>query len=170
MLQEEGWAGARSWIWPGLAGLAAAAMLSAAAFGPVSVPGLSVRDTESVEAELTWRDYLDVVNDALARGDVSDAVRSWQDAYGVAVASRRWEALLAAGEMFVKIGEVSGRPEGARPNARHAYMAALMQAERQRSVQGVRAVGRAFDSLGDREVAAYCDRIASALPASPATR
>jgi hypothetical protein len=49
-------------------------------------------------------------------------------------------------------------------------MAALMQAERQRSVQGVRAVGRAFDSLGDREVAAYCDRIASALPSGPATR
>jgi hypothetical protein len=144
-------------------------MLSAAAFGPVSVPGLSARNTESVEAELTWKDDLGVVNEALARGDISDAVRSWQDAYGVAVASRRWEALLAAGEMFVKIGEVSGYPEGARPNARHAYMAALMQAERQRSMPGVRAVGRAFESLGDREVAVYCDRIARALPAGPMT-
>jgi len=96
MREEEGWAGARSWIWPGLAGLVGAAMLSAAAFGPVSVPGLSARNTESVEAELTWKDYLGVVNEALARGDISDAVRSWQDAYGVAVASRRWEALLAA--------------------------------------------------------------------------
>ena len=170
MREEEGWAGAWSWIWPGLAGLGAAAMLSAAAFGPVSVPGLSVRHTETVEAELTWKDYLDVVDEALARGDVSDAVRSWQDAYGVAVASRRWEALLAAGEMFVKIGEISGHREGARPNARHAYMAALMQAERQQSLQGVRAVGRAFESLGDREVAVYCDRIASALPAGPVTR
>jgi len=170
MREEEGWAGAWSWIWPGLAGLVAAAMLSSAAFGPVSVPGLSVRHTESVEAELTWKDYLGVVDEALARGDVSDAVRSWQDAYGVAVASRRWEALLAAGEMFVKIGEISGHREGARPNARHAYMAALMQAERQQSLQGVRAVGRAFESLGDREVAVYCDRIASALPAGPVTR
>jgi hypothetical protein len=170
MREEEGWAAARSWIWPGLGGLVAATMLSAAAFGPVSIPGLSARDTESVQAALTWRDYLGVVDEALARGDVSDAVRSWQDAYGVAVASRRWEALLAAGEMFMKIGEVSGHPEGARPNARHAYMAALMQAERQQSLQGVRAVGRAFESLGDREVAVYCDRIASALPAGPVTR
>jgi len=97
-------------------------------------------------------------------------VRSWQDAYGVAVASRRWEALLAAGEAFVRIGEVSGHPDGARPNARHAYMAALMQAERQGSVRGVRAVARAFAALGDREVAAYCDRIAAALPTDRAAR
>jgi hypothetical protein len=157
-------------MWLGLGGVVAAAILSAAAFGPVSVAGLSARDTESVEAELTWKDYLGVVDEALARGDVSEAVRSWQDAYGVAVASRRWEALLAAGDTFVRIGEVSGHPEGAWPNARHAYMAALMQAERQRSVQGVRAVGRAFASLGDQEVAAYCDRIAAALPAGPVTR
>jgi hypothetical protein len=65
---------------------------------------------------------------------------------------------------------VSGHPEGAKPNARHAYMAALMQAERQRSVPGVRAVGRAFEALGDREVATYCDRIAAALPADTVTR
>jgi hypothetical protein len=98
------------------------------------------------------------------RGDVSDAVRSWQDAYGVAVASQQWEALVATGEAFMRIGVVNGNPDGARPNARHAYMAALMQAERQGSVHGVRAVGRAFEALGDREVAAYCDRIAAALP------
>jgi len=170
MREEEGWAGAWSWIWPGLAGLVAAAMLSAAAFGPVSVPGLSVRHTESVEAELTWKDYLDVVDEALTRGDVSDAVRSWQDAYSVALASRRWEALLAAGETFVRIGEASGRVDGARPNARYAYMAALMQAERQRSVPGVLAIGRAFAALGDPEVAAYSERIAAALAAGPVRR
>jgi hypothetical protein len=170
MREDERWAGARSWIWPGLGGFVAVAMLSAAAFGPVSVPGLGARDTASLEAELTWKDYLGVVDDALARGDLSEAVRSWQDAYGVAVASRRWQALLAAGDVFVRIGEVSGHVEGARPNARHAYMAALMQAERQQSVEGVRAVGRAFDLLGDREVAAYCERIAAGLSAAPVTR
>ena len=172
MQEDEGWAGAgaRSWIWLGLGGLVAAAMLSAAAFGPVSVAWLTTRDAAPVGTELTWKDYLAVVDEALARGDVSEAVRSWQDAYGVAVASRRWEALLAAGDTFVKIGEVSGHPEGARPNARHAYMAALMQAERQRSVQGVRAVGLAFESLGDHEVAVYCDRIAAALSGQAVAR
>jgi hypothetical protein len=170
MQEDEGWAGARSWIWLGLGGLVAAAMLSAAAFGPVSVAWLTTRDAAPVGTGLTWKDYLGVVDEALARGDVSDAVRSWQDAYGVAVASRRWEALLAAGDTFVRIGEVSGHPEGARPNARHAYMAALMQAEQQRSVPGVRAVARAFESLGDHEVAAYCDRIAAGLSAQAVAR
>jgi hypothetical protein len=146
------------------------ALLSAAAFGPATIPGFTSRDTTSVNAVLSWKDYLDVVDEALMRGDVGDAVRSWQDAYSVALASRRWEALLAAGDAFVRIGEASGRPEGARPNARYAYMAALMQAERQRSVDGVRAIARAFAALGDPEVAAYCERIAAALPAASERR
>jgi hypothetical protein len=166
MWRGEGCTGSRSAICLGLGGLVAVAMLSAVALGP----GAVAWGTGNVGSELTWKDYLGVVDQALARGDVGDAARSWQDAYGVAVASRRWDALLAAGEAFVRIGEVSGHPEGARPNARHAYMAALMQAERQGSVQGVRAVGRAFEALGDRDVAAYCDRIAAALPTDGVVR
>jgi hypothetical protein len=164
MRGDERCGGARSAIWLGLGGLVAVALLSAAAFGPVSVAWLTTHDTGMVGSALTWKDYLGVVDEALVRGDVSDAVRSWQDAYGVAVASQQWEALVATGEAFMRIGVVNGNPDGARPNARHAYMAALMQAERQGSVHGVRAVGRAFEALGDREVAAYCDRIAAALP------
>ena len=170
MRGDERYGGARSAIWLGLGGLVAVALLSAAAFGPVSVAWLTAHDTGMVGSALTWKDYLGVVDEALARGDVSDAVRSWQDAYGVAVASRQWEALVATGETFMRIGVVSGHPDGARPNARHAYMAALMQAERQGSVHGVRAVGRAFEALGDREVAAYCDRIAAALPTDRVVR
>ena len=169
MREDENWTGALPAICL-LGGLAAVALLSVAAFGPATIAGFTVRDSPSVDAELSWRDYLDVVDQALVRRDVGDAVRSWQDAYGVALASRRWEALLASGDMFVRIGEASGRPEGARPNVRYAYMAALMQAERQRSVDGVRAIGRAFAALGDPEVAAYCERIAATLPAAPGLR
>src|SRR5262245_16035116 len=170
MREGEHWTGMFPAICLGLGGLAAVALLSAAAFGPATIAGFTVRDTTTVDAQLSWKDYLDVVDEALMRGDISDAVRSWQDAYSVALASRRWEALLAAGDAFVQIGVASGRPEGARPNARYAYMAALMQAERQHSVDGVRAVGRAFAALGDPEVAAYCERIAVALPAAPERR
>jgi len=170
MREGEDWTGALPMICLGLGGLAAVALLSAAAFGPAAVAGFMAHDTTSIEAALSWKDYLDVVDEALVRGDVGDAVRSWQDAYSVAVASRRWEALLAAGDTFVRIGEASGRVEGARPNARHAYMAALMQAERQRSVPGVLAIGRAFAALGDPDVAAYCERIAAALAAGPVRR
>jgi hypothetical protein len=170
MREGEDRTGASQGICLGLGGLAAVALLSAAAFGPATITNLMTRDAPSVEAELSWKDYLDVVDEALMRGDMSDAVRSWQDAYSVALASRRWEALLAAGETFVRIGEVSGNPDGARPNARHAYMAALMQAERQRSVPGVLATGRAFAALGDPDVAAYCERIAAALPAASGAR
>jgi hypothetical protein len=170
MREREDWTGALPGICLGLGGLAAVALLSAAAFGPATITGFRARDTTTVDAELSWKDYLDVVDEALMRGDVSDAVRSWQDAYSVALASRRWEALLAAGDTFVRIGEASGRVEGARPNARYAYMAALMQAERQRSVPGVLAIGRAFAALGDPEVATYCERIAAALAADPVRR
>jgi len=166
MPEGENWTGAFPAICLGLGGLAAVALLSAAAFGPATIAGFTVRESASVNAELSWKDYLDVVDEALMRGDISDAVRSWQDAYSVALASRRWEALLAAGGVFVRIGDVSGRPDGARPNARYAYMAALVQAARQRSVDGVRAIGRAFAAIGDPEVAAYCERIAAELPTS----
>jgi hypothetical protein len=166
MPEGESWTGTLPAICLGLGGLAAVALLSAAALGPATIPGFTRDITSRVDAELSWKDYVNVVDEALARGDLSDAVRSWQDAYSVALASRRWEALLAAGDAFARIGEASGRPEGARPNARYAYMAALMQAERQRSVDGVRAIGRAFAVLGDADVAAYCERMAAALPAS----
>src|SRR5262245_28024621 len=171
MPDGENWAGALQAICLGFGGLAAVALLSAAAFGPATIAGFTVREvTSRANAELSWKDYLDVVDEALMRGDVSDAVRSWQDAYSVALASRRWEALLAAGDAFVRIGDASGRPEGARPNARYAYMAALVQAQRQRSVDGVRSIGRAFAAIGDPEVAAYCERIAAALPTTPERR
>src|SRR5215510_12155890 len=166
MREGENWTGALPAICLGFGGLAAVALLSAAAFGPATMAGFTRDTTSRVDAEVSWKDYLDLVDQAMVRGDVSDAVRSWQDAYGVAQASRRWEALLAAGDAFVRIGEASGRPEGGRPNARYAYMAALMQAERQRSVEGVRALGRAFAAIGDPEVAEYCERIAAALPAT----
>src|SRR5678815_3559171 len=76
MPQGEGCAGSRSAICLGLGGLVAVTMLSAVALGPGSVGWLTTHDTGTVGPELTWKDYLAVVDEALARGDVSDAVRS----------------------------------------------------------------------------------------------
>ena len=61
-------------------------------------------------------------------------------------------------------------PQGVKIAEINSQARALMKAERQGSVHGVRAVGRALEALGDREVAAYCDRIAAALPTDRVVR
>lgn len=106
---------------------------------------------------------------ATARGEISRAVRLWHDAHALARASRQPEALLAAGESFLRLSATAGTPGGGKPSARRAYLAALMHAERQRSAPAVLRLAEAFRALGDGQAADYCVRIAEAL-AAPADR
>jgi hypothetical protein len=76
----------------------------------------------------------------------------------MARAERGWERLLA-------VGYVAALHETGRPHARQTYLAALKTAERKRSVEGVVRVAQAFASLGDREVAIHCLRIAARVAA-----
>lgn len=117
---------------------------------------VSTRDT-------AWDAHVGVVDRALADGDVPGAVAAWHDAYGAALASRRWEALVEVGDAFVRIGNAAASISGSRANARQAYFAALVRAERDGSADGVRRVARAFEALGDHAVAAQCARIARRL-------
>ena len=113
--------------------------------------------------DTAWEAHLTVVDRALAGADVSTAVRAWHDAYGAALASDRWEALVEVGDAFLRIGDGAASPVAGRINARQAYLAALMRAQRHGSADGVRRVARAFEALGDHAVAAQCARIASRL-------
>jgi hypothetical protein len=115
--------------------------------------------------ETLWKAHLRVVEQAVAERNVSAAVRAWHDAYGAALASRSWEGMLAVGDAFLSIGEAAGTPNGARPNARQAYLTALIRARRDRSVDGMLRTAQAFASLGDREVVEQCIRVAEQLAA-----
>jgi hypothetical protein len=128
------------------------------ALGRADTPrgGSSVVDTP-------WRVHVGVVDVALARGDVSTAVRAWHDAYGAAMASTEWIAMLEVGDAFVRIGAAADAREGAKPNARQAYLAALVRARRADSVTGVVRAAQAFAALGDREVARAALGIADRL-------
>jgi hypothetical protein len=161
--------GPRFWI--GLGGLAVAALVSAVALGPMPLSLVPSEEASPAAPHLTWEDHGRVVDDALARGDVSAAVRAWHDLYGAALASRRWDAPLAAGDTFVRVGAATGVIEAAKPNARRAYLGALVRAQQQQqSIDGVQRVAEAFRALGDGEAAAFCERIAEALAAPRGAR
>jgi hypothetical protein len=51
-----------------------------------------------------WPAHVAAVDRALADADVTRAVLAWHDAYGAALASGRWEALVEVGDTFVRIG------------------------------------------------------------------
>jgi hypothetical protein len=78
--------------------------------------------------ESRWRAHVGMLDQALARHDVSAAVGAWHDAYGAALASRGWEGMLAVGDAFLRIGAEAGTVSGSRSNARQAYLNALVRA------------------------------------------
>jgi hypothetical protein len=107
-----------------------------------------------------WAIQVAAVDQALASHDISGAVRAWHDAYGAALASREWEPMVAVGDAFVRIGEAARARRGAAPNARQAYLVALLRTRRDGSADGALRVAAAFAALGDRAVAAQCTRVA----------
>jgi hypothetical protein len=101
------------------------------------------------------------VEPALAGPDLSRAVRAWREAYIAALASRRWEPLVAAGDAALGLDAPAG-PAGRtfREEARQAYLGALFRARAQRDVEGMARAAESFDRLGDAEVAARARHMA----------
>lgn len=116
-----------------------------------------------VSQRASWTEHLGVVDDALAQQDVSAAVHAWYDAYGAALATRQWEPMLRVGDAFVRIGAAANSRDGARANARQAYLVAFTRAQRARSIDGALQTAEAFAALGDRGVAAACAQVAKAI-------
>jgi hypothetical protein len=101
---------------------------------------------------------LAAIDEALARNDTGRAIREWRDAYGVALGTRRWDAMAAVGDAAVRIDTRVARPPGGytgfRAEARQAYLLALFRARDTRSPEGIARVADAFAALGDDEMAA----------------
>lgn len=111
--------------------------------------------------------YIRRVDEALAHNDTRAAEAAWRQAYLLAVWSERWEALVEAGDLALQIGQAAGARKAAEPQARQAYLRALVRARAQRSIDGVLRATEAFARLGDREVAEYGLRIAEGMAARP---
>ena len=117
-------------------------------------------------ADATWQ-----VNDALAKQDIPAAERAWREAYTTALRNQRWEGLVEAGDLSLRIGEAAGDRKASEQQAREAYLWAIVRARATGAVDGVLRAAEAFDKLGDREVAEQVRRIAEKMAArSPGVR
>ena len=117
-----------------------------------------------------WEPHVRWVNELLDRGDLSAATFAWRDAYGAALDGSGWEGLIAVGDAFVRLADLARVPHGARDNARQAYLAAFIRAERAGSVDGIVRTASAFARLGEYAVSEQCLRIATRLAASRGDR
>ncbi|HZS32396.1 MAG TPA: hypothetical protein VFC42_03355 [Methylomirabilota bacterium] len=110
-----------------------------------------------------WRAPLQAAERALEQDDASGAVRAWEQAHLAAVESLSWEGLIAAGDLYLRIGRRTGTLPAADATARRAYFAALYRACRENSFDGVLRAADAFADLGDRDVVDECLGLAELL-------
>jgi hypothetical protein len=106
------------------------------------------------------------IEQATARGDVASAVTARNEAYRAAIASRRWEGFLAAGDAILRLGDMTQSRSTAEPEARRLYLSALFRARGQQSLDGVLLATEAFGRLGDRDVVEHGLRMARDLAGS----
>ncbi len=140
--------------------LAAAGLLAAlevtAARGSASAP----------KADTPWMSSLQDMDQAIGRGDVASAVTARNEAYRAAIASRKWEGFLAAGDAILRLGEMTQSRSTAEPEARRLYLSALFRARGRQSLDGVLLATEAFARLGDRDVVEQGLRMARDLAGS----
>jgi hypothetical protein len=117
----------------------------------VGLSGCGGRPSESHAAP--WDQYIQAMDDALARDDFYAADLARQTAYLLALGSRRWDAMAAVGDAYVRFVDSRGASPTLRPEARPIYRSALLRAREQGSIEGVLRVSEAFAALGDKEVA-----------------
>ena len=120
-------------------------------------------DGRAVGSATPWAAHIQTMDEALARKDIGGAERAWHAAYVTALANPRWDGRVAVGDAYLRFGGAAGAPKTAPARARANYLAALFQARRQGSLDGVLRVAEAFAALGDREVVDGCLRIAEGM-------
>ena len=126
-------------------------------------PGSTTSRVPAGDAE-AWVPYVASVDHALDARDIGLASRRWRDAYGVALRSQRWEAMLAAGEAALRIRRASSTMGGFDAEARQCFLIALFRARAERSADGVLRAAEAFRQLGDTAVVEGALRIADSFP------
>jgi hypothetical protein len=114
---------------------------------------------------LAWTAPIRHLDDALGRQSPLAARQAWHDAHWAALGSGRWDAMLAVGDVALRVGELTGQRAAAEATARQAYLTALFRARQQSALDGVLRAADAFAALGDHEVEAQCLRAARVIAA-----
>jgi hypothetical protein len=156
--------------WSGLtltiAVVMATATIALASLVAGRAPLHEVRGFESLPPaeERTLAARLAAMDEAIARNDTSRAVYEWRDAYGLALRSRRWDAMAAVGDAALRIdammGAPAGHPTGFRAEARQAYLRALFDARADGAGDGIERIASSFAALGDTQMAAQARALA----------
>jgi hypothetical protein len=107
-----------------------------------------------------WSVPLERADEALREGDVAHALSWWREARMEAIRDRGWEGLIQVGDASRRIGAQGGLHRDGEALARDAYMAALLRARREQSVDGLLRAASAFGELGDRDIVAHALHIA----------
>jgi hypothetical protein len=110
-----------------------------------------------------WAELIGRVDAAVASGEASAMLRTWQAASVAALLDREWSSMLAVGDAAVRIGRATGLRYAFGAKARQAYQVALYRAHRVASPDGVFAAAEGFAELGDHETVEQCLIIAIRL-------
>jgi hypothetical protein len=155
-------------VWLGLIvamGTAVGSLL-ATRISHTSVVPSSAADTVGADLRPAWQIALETMDHALAAGDITGAEMAWRDAYGLAIRSHQWPALLAAGDGALRIGDRVLVKLPYRARATDAWRTALFLARAQQSVDGVLWVAAAFARLDEAEGVTQALHIADGLAAA----
>jgi len=120
----------------------------------------------SAKQEAPWTSPLSEMDGALARGDFSTAATARHKADLAALASPCWEGFLAVGDGALRLGEATEARSAMEPEARRAYLSAMVRARNARSLEGALRVTDAFARLGDHDLVEHGVRIARELAGS----
>jgi hypothetical protein len=125
------------------------ARVAAAAVLAVTVAIVTLVDTFALDTAAPAYVHYQRADEALAAGDLVSALRHWRAGHAAAMASRRWEGLVEAGDLYRRIGARGGFHTDAVVRARDCYLTALLRARGERSLDGVLRATDAFVELGD---------------------
>jgi hypothetical protein len=112
-----------------------------------------------------WTPAIQQVDTALARKEYSAALRAANDAYTLALGTTRWDGMVAAGDLYRRIGEATGLRRSFESKAREAYQKAFFRARQQASVEGVLRATEGYAALGDAQMVGLGLRVAERLAA-----
>lgn len=110
-----------------------------------------------------WVPLLRRVDAAVATGDDTAAERAWHEACSVALRAKTWQALLAVGDAYRRIGDAPWSDVAADALVSQIYKSGLLSAVRDRSMEGVLRLAERLTALGDEASADEALAVAARL-------